>query len=194
MKSLMLATAVFLVTWALLGFTSPMVTQAHPGNTDSYGCHVCRTNCTERWGIPYGFYHRHNPVRACFEDTFPGLWKTERVGTASSLSLVAQGCSGAGRVTVTFSWVPSLIGDGQWVDLTLFNNGFVWGTFLGAGPILMIPWYDGVYSYTWEGLLPNTTHYWRVNTFFGPYFIEGRWLPENPWMASATYTFVTRAC
>ena len=39
---------------------------AHPGNTDSSGCHTCRTNCTERWGIPYGYYHRHNPVRDCF--------------------------------------------------------------------------------------------------------------------------------
>jgi hypothetical protein len=39
---------------------------AHPGGTDGNGCHTCRTNCTERWGIPYGFYHRHDPVRPCF--------------------------------------------------------------------------------------------------------------------------------
>lgn len=32
---------------------------AHPGGLDGNGCHVCRTNCTESWGIPYGFYHRH---------------------------------------------------------------------------------------------------------------------------------------
>ena len=42
---------------------------SHPGRTDSNGCHYCRTNCEESWGIPYGFYHRHNPVRACFEET-----------------------------------------------------------------------------------------------------------------------------
>lgn len=33
---------------------------AHPGNTDANGCHVCRTNCTERWGLEYGEYHCHN--------------------------------------------------------------------------------------------------------------------------------------
>lgn len=32
---------------------------AHPGNTDMYGCHTCRTNCF-RWGLSYGEYHCHN--------------------------------------------------------------------------------------------------------------------------------------
>jgi len=32
---------------------------AHPGNTDSSGCHTCRTNCT-KWGLSYGEYHCHN--------------------------------------------------------------------------------------------------------------------------------------
>lgn len=45
--------------------------EAHPGNTDGNGCHTCRTNCSERWGISYGYYHRHNPVRACFALTSP---------------------------------------------------------------------------------------------------------------------------
>lgn len=40
--------------------------QAHPGGTDGSGCHTCRTNCTARWGISYGFYHRHSPVRPCY--------------------------------------------------------------------------------------------------------------------------------
>ena len=38
--------------------------EAHPGNTDSDGCHTCRTNCS-KWGISNGFYHDHHPVRAC---------------------------------------------------------------------------------------------------------------------------------
>ncbi len=29
---------------------------AHPGNTDSQGCHTCRTNCSS-WGLSYGEYH-----------------------------------------------------------------------------------------------------------------------------------------
>lgn len=32
---------------------------AHPGNTDRYGCHTCRTNCS-KWGRSYGEYHCHN--------------------------------------------------------------------------------------------------------------------------------------
>lgn len=49
----------------------PTAATAHPGNTDGDGCHTCRTNCTEKWGIPYGYYHRHNPVRDCFESAPP---------------------------------------------------------------------------------------------------------------------------
>jgi len=51
----------------LVLFSIPLISAAHPGNTDGSGCHTCRTNCTERWGIPYDFYHRHNPVRSCSE-------------------------------------------------------------------------------------------------------------------------------
>jgi LPXTG-motif cell wall-anchored protein len=32
---------------------------AHPGRTDSSGCHTCRTNCPD-WGLNYGEYHCHN--------------------------------------------------------------------------------------------------------------------------------------
>ena len=32
---------------------------AHPGRTDSRGCHTCRTNC-EKWGLSYDEYHCHN--------------------------------------------------------------------------------------------------------------------------------------
>lgn len=31
---------------------------AHPGRTDAYGCHTCRTNCPS-WGLSYGEYHCH---------------------------------------------------------------------------------------------------------------------------------------
>ncbi len=37
--------------------------QAHPGNTDAYGCHTCRTNCPS-WGLYYGEYHCHNTYSA----------------------------------------------------------------------------------------------------------------------------------
>ncbi|MBU4338538.1 YHYH domain-containing protein [Patescibacteria group bacterium] len=32
--------------------------QAHPGRTDSSGCHTCRTNCSS-WGLSSGEYHCH---------------------------------------------------------------------------------------------------------------------------------------
>lgn len=31
---------------------------AHPGNTDSDGCHYCRTNCAS-WGVPQDAKHCH---------------------------------------------------------------------------------------------------------------------------------------
>lgn len=36
----------------------PVATFAHPGRTDSVGCHTCRTNCPN-WGLSYGEYHCH---------------------------------------------------------------------------------------------------------------------------------------
>lgn len=32
---------------------------AHPGRTDAFGCHTCKTNCPS-WGLYYGEYHCHN--------------------------------------------------------------------------------------------------------------------------------------
>ncbi|OGY45316.1 MAG: hypothetical protein A2729_00570 [Candidatus Buchananbacteria bacterium RIFCSPHIGHO2_01_FULL_39_14] len=37
----------------------PLASLAHPGRTDSYGCHTCRTNCAS-WGLSTGEYHCHN--------------------------------------------------------------------------------------------------------------------------------------
>lgn len=39
-------------------FFGPTVALAHPGRTDSSGCHTCRTNCPN-WGLLYGEYHCH---------------------------------------------------------------------------------------------------------------------------------------
>ncbi len=59
----------------------PTITSAHPGNTDAYGCHTCRTNCP-KWGLSTGEYHCHNakalpqpkePVRSVKSDTGRGI-------------------------------------------------------------------------------------------------------------------------
>jgi hypothetical protein len=36
----------------------PNISLAHPGRTDSSGCHTCRTNCSN-WGLSTGEYHCH---------------------------------------------------------------------------------------------------------------------------------------
>lgn len=42
-----------------LFFSMYSIASAHPGNTDSSGCHTCRTNCSS-WGLYAGEYHCHN--------------------------------------------------------------------------------------------------------------------------------------
>lgn len=43
----------------LLFLSFPNLIYAHPGRTDSNGCHTCKTNC-EKWGLTQGQYHCHN--------------------------------------------------------------------------------------------------------------------------------------
>ena len=38
---------------------NPNIVLAHPGRTDSSGCHKCNTNC-EKWGLNTGEYHCHS--------------------------------------------------------------------------------------------------------------------------------------
>lgn len=60
----------------------PSISFAHPGRTDSSGCHTCRTNCAS-WGLSTGEYHCHRskgvtqpiePVRSIRNDN--GIGKT----------------------------------------------------------------------------------------------------------------------
>jgi hypothetical protein len=81
-------------------------------------------------------------------------------GTQRLLS-INYSCTGAGRARVEFRWAPSSsAADFQFLDISLFNNGFAPGTFLGAGPI--IPNAQGLF---WDGILANAAHYFRVNAF-----------------------------
>lgn len=41
----------------------PLSAGAHPGGTNSSGCHYCRTNCSN-WGLSTGEYHCHNAKSA----------------------------------------------------------------------------------------------------------------------------------
>lgn len=69
-------------------------------------------------------------------------------------------CTGGGRATIHFRWAPaSPAGINQFLDLSLFNNNFGPGTFVGGGPFQ--PW---AYSLSWPNVLANVAHFWRVNT------------------------------
>lgn len=99
---------------------------------------------------------------------------------ATNQLFVAQGCLPDGSVRVDFSWRgndPNATQ--QWLDLSLFNNGWEWGTFLGAGPMPA-----SQQSLRWDGLIAGTTHYVRVN----------QQLPNGAWDPSATYIVQTIAC
>ncbi len=47
---------IFLLLFLII--TMPYEAHAHPGRTDSNGCHYCRTNCA-KWGLSNGEYHCH---------------------------------------------------------------------------------------------------------------------------------------
>jgi hypothetical protein len=95
---------------------------------------------------------------------------------------ISQTCSSTmpGTVKVTFTWSGGAPNSLQtWVDLSLANNAFQQGTFIGAGPFGA-----STNAYTWDGLVPNAVHYVRVNQL----------LPPGNWDPSQTFTFATMAC
>ena len=92
---------------------------------------------------------------------------------------VTQECSSHG-VKVDFRWTganPSAAQ--QWLDLSLFNNGWQWGTFLGAGPFSA-----SAQSHSWDGIIPNAVHFVRLN----------QQLPNGQWQPSSTFYFQSADC
>ena len=49
--------------WLILAGLTASTLMAHPGRTDSSGCHTCKTNCP-KWGLEYGEYHCHHSGRS----------------------------------------------------------------------------------------------------------------------------------
>jgi hypothetical protein len=107
---------------------------------------------------------------------FGSLGGTPRAEAAAySLTVVDQQCLSASSVRMFFNWGSYNEGP-QWMDLSLSNNDFAPGTFVGVGPIPV-----GQNSFTWDGLLPGLTHYIRINT-----------LTPSGWSTSQTFSFTTR--
>ena len=97
----------------------------------------------------------------------------------SPITVLAQECdaSSASNVKATIAWVPSGRGE-QWLDLSLYNNGFAPGTFAGVGPLA-----PDTGTVVWSGLRPGFTHFLRVNTH-----------SPSGWEPSQTIAFATQAC
>lgn len=64
--------ALILFVLSMLLFSN--ISFAHPGRTDQYGGHVCRTNC-EDWGLSYGEYHYHNSYTSPQKDNDENIWE-----------------------------------------------------------------------------------------------------------------------
>ena len=105
---------------------------------------------------------------------------------AAPASLAALGpgvmlseCRSATRdsVRTTFLWTPSDAG-AQYLDLSVDNNGFAPGTFVGAGAFG-----PQQYGYIWDGLRQGRTHFARVNTY-----------TAAGWKESSTLSFYTPVC
>jgi hypothetical protein len=90
-------------------------------------------------------------------------------GAAWNLNPYGVSCSQA-----SFNWQSSGWGTQQWLDLSHWN-GYYW-QWEHAGAF---PTWGG--SHTWNGLLPNTLYYVRVNT--GTWW--GQWIPSD-WVSFQT--------
>ena len=85
---------------------------------------------------------------------------------------VFQACSVAhpGSVAATFSWSETPGALQTWVDLSLFDNGFLPDTFLGVGREV----FPGN-TFTWDGILPGLRHFYRVNVFYPDGWVTVAW-------------------
>jgi hypothetical protein len=69
--------------------------------------------------------------------------------------------------------------DEIWIDISLFNNNFVRGTFLGAGPF--VPQSEAAAFFRWQGVDIARAHWYRLNARFGGSWTEvGRGAFETP--------------
>ena len=62
------------------------ISLAHPGRTDSSGCHTCRTNCSS-WGLSSGEYHCHRAKTSAPQPVEPIRSHKGEDGQAGSTTL-----------------------------------------------------------------------------------------------------------
>ena len=87
----------------------------------------------------------------------PGHVAADAQGAVLSNALVFD-CQPGPTVRAHFQWAGLNAGL-QWVDLSLFDNGFATDTFVSSGAL---PPYQA--SFAWDGLYPGALHFVRINT------------------------------
>src|SRR5581483_8262554 len=97
-----------------------------------------------------------------------------RALAAPALHAVRSQTCVANAASVKFEWQPMAGATQQWVDLSVNDNGFAAGSFIGYGPLGA-----NSSSMTWSNLEPGTAHFWRVNA-----------RTATGWVTSETGTFV----
>ncbi|HZP58638.1 MAG TPA: hypothetical protein VFC53_13965 [Dehalococcoidia bacterium] len=119
-----------------------------------------------------------------------GQFETPNCGAVASLGCMLDG---SGLLVVNFSLppaspIPGAVPQQQWLDLTLFanprnpllDNGFLPGTFIGAGPFPP----GGIDIFSWSGIVSARRHYYRVNTLYS----------DSRWVQQFSGSFVTLDC
>lgn len=115
---------------------------AHPGNTDSSGCHTCRTNCPS-WGLSYGEYHCHNSKPS--SSSYTSYSSTPSIPSCpsfSSYSYLSKTCecysgytadkSGTGCISMT-KWCTDKYGWNSTYDLLNKGCECSYGYIFGKG-------------------------------------------------------------
>lgn len=103
-----------------------------------------------------------------------GVGALESAGQAVNLvagpvRVHSQNCDRGGQAFADVMWEASNAGE-QWLDISLFAGGFAPGTFIGIGPLEA----DRV-GFLLTGMVPNRTHYVRVNTLTSEGWVSGTW-------------------
>lgn len=99
MKRVMLCAVFFMCL--IIGIVPVM---AHPGKTDSKGCHYCRSNCAS-WGLRNGEYHCHNGGGSSSNSSSPSSSSSSTQSRSSQSSTVnyVYGCTNKNSINYNSS-------------------------------------------------------------------------------------------
>jgi hypothetical protein len=119
-----------------------------------------------------------------------GVFETPNCGFVTEIGcdLTGSGLQNVGFAIPPASPIPGLTAREEWIDLTLFSNprnslldnGFLRGTFIGAGPF---PPQGG--QFLWRGIVSARQHHYRLNT---------RYAPSGVWVTQLSGSFLSLDC